>query len=356
MSLNNPILTFRSLYDEHRILWDMLRTPRYVVGLTAVRQFIPSRGFVARNYLSDQENCKIRMSNVQIIPWYAFYVTPNNAIAYSPRDPILPIANIEWGFRTFDTIRLRSKSSPSSNEGFNLDEINRQQRLLKLQNEQPVINFVDMKQQPRDASILNFNDQASDTVTTSDMTNDRNEQSALCNLNLDLTVEKNTAENILDPSIDRRAAISDPYYDSRRLDARFNSSRPKSSRAFVPRRGQFQQNWLDYLTRDTELRTNQNQDSYDNDMQIDQPSTSEQFQQQPQQFQQQQFQQQFQPQFQQQQSQPQSQPQQQQQQQPQFQQQPSQFQQLQNDFPQNLTLGQEFFEGTNDNLRNVLQT
>ncbi|KAK2574741.1 hypothetical protein KPH14_013055 [Odynerus spinipes] len=80
-------------------------------------------------------------------------------------------------------------------------------------------------------------------------------------------------------------------------------------------------------------------------MQIDQqqqPSTSSQFQQQPQQFQQQQFPQQFQTQF---------------QQQPQQPQQPTaQFQDIRNDFPQNLSLGQELFEGGNDNLRNILQT
>lgn len=241
-----PSLTFRSLYDEHRIIWDILRTPHFLVGRTAVRQLIPASSFVARNYLSDQQNCKIRMSNVQIIPWYAFYVTPNNAIAYGPRDPILPIENLQWNFRNYDPVRLRSNWNAASEDGFDLDEINRQQRLLQMQNEQPIINFIGMNQQPRDASILNFNDQASDTVTASSPIVGANEQSALCSMNLDLSVEKNTVENFLEGNVDERLPMDDNYNDRGRSA---NSRANRTDRRFRPRRGQFQQNWLEYLTR-----------------------------------------------------------------------------------------------------------
>jgi len=239
---------FRSLFDEHRIVWDILRTPWYFVAKRNVKQFMPPESFVARNYISNPDTCKIRMSRLQILPWLSLFVTPDNAILYSENDPIVPTENSKWQVVNYDNCKLGGTDSyDPAQHGFQVDNT-------------PITPYADASVQfipsrniaiPQEHRALNFNPNGPSDINM-DSTSLFNSSDAICNPQLDLEIGLSTHEDFrmgnIDSDINRFQRLDyNKGAENRMKNSLLQTGLPMADTAYNPNYARLDDSWSKYL-------------------------------------------------------------------------------------------------------------
>lgn len=237
---------FRTLFDEHRILWDILRSHSYFVTRKAVKQFIPPQSFLARNYISNNETCKIRMSRLQVLPWLTLFVTPDNAVLYSENDAIVPTENNKWIIRNIDNSRLDIVDNYDTfQQGFQTSES------AESANANAAISFIPSRNIsiPTDNRTLNFNPNAPNDIQIDSTT--LIHSGTLCNPQLDLEIGLSTHEDFrqgnVDSDVNRFNRLDYNTADHETTKQLLLSSLQMNDTGYNPNYGRLDDSWSKYL-------------------------------------------------------------------------------------------------------------
>lgn len=212
-----------ALYDDNRIAYDLLRFHDAFVLRQSVRELISPATLFPRNYVTNNDECVVRMTQLHIDPWLSMYVSPSNAIVLDEHFPLLP-AEVTDGWReiVFDHIVLDYK-----------------QRRTKLvadssSSNQQAYNSLSYEIAPVDAStvivpssnlaILNFGDSPDVIRLNSSSTNGPNSgNDNFCSRDIKLSMVLNTDEDFGLADLDtNRPNVGRPSYLQNRDEKKYS--------------------------------------------------------------------------------------------------------------------------------------
>nr|WQF02743.1 MAG: hypothetical protein [Apis mellifra filamentous-like virus] len=228
MSLRNPFrkaqkplqTKVRAIYDEHRVLWDLLRYHRYLVDFQQVKQIVAPNTLFANNYMSTERTCQVNLSPLQNIPWLALYATPDNSIILDRNAFIAPEGNNEDWLLDQDDVVMDYGAT-----GINYRVVNpvtkKPEQKVRYENDyekiQPISNI---RFNEPDYVTLNFNERANVNVRAPEIQAPPSKVSgnynALCQREVNLVLTKTTPSNLGAPNVDS---------DQRKFDRRNGEER-----------------------------------------------------------------------------------------------------------------------------------
>lgn len=100
-------LSAATLFNDRRIIYDTLRTPRAIITARSVRIISPPQELFARNYTTTEEECVVRMSRLLLMNWLAFYVSPTGCIFVDKQFPLIHADIDTWTFPSYDKLKLK---------------------------------------------------------------------------------------------------------------------------------------------------------------------------------------------------------------------------------------------------------
>lgn len=105
--MDDPSYKTPALYDDNRVAYDLLRFHDAFVLKQSVRELISPSTLFPRNYVTNNDECVVRMTQLHLDPWLAMYVSPINAIVLDEHYPLLPAEVTDgWKELTFDNVIL----------------------------------------------------------------------------------------------------------------------------------------------------------------------------------------------------------------------------------------------------------
>lgn len=106
-----------ALFNDSRVSYDLLRFATMLVLPQSVREMISPYTVFARNHISNEEECTVRVNKLHLIPWLSMYVSPANSIVQNDTFPILPL-DVEWTIEQHDRTVL--DYNPAQRRGFKM--------------------------------------------------------------------------------------------------------------------------------------------------------------------------------------------------------------------------------------------
>lgn len=141
-----------ALFNDSRVSYDLLRFATMFVLPQSVREMISPYTLFARNHISNQEECTVRMNKLHLLPWLALYVNPANSIVQNDTYPVLPV-ELEWRLEQHDRTVL--DYNPSQRRGFRMTTVGSDDTSIPSINVKP-ISASSVQIPENNAAILNF--------------------------------------------------------------------------------------------------------------------------------------------------------------------------------------------------------
>lgn len=179
------------LYDDSRIAYDLLRYPSALVMKQSVREVISPYTLFARNHITNQDECVVRMSQLHLNPWLSVYATPENAIIMDENYPLIPVEiNDQWTTPKYDnTIVNLSRSQVTLPQHVTPSQIS------QLINEVKPIDASTINVPDNNLGILNFSE-SPDQLSLNQPLDEKVDN--FCMRNVKLSVVLNTIDNFRD--------------------------------------------------------------------------------------------------------------------------------------------------------------
>lgn len=104
-----------ALYDDSRVAADLLRFHTALVLRQSVREIVSPATLFARNYITNSDECVVRMTQLHLNPWIAMYVSPKNAIVLDENFPLIPAELADtWKTPVYDRTQLNYNNPRNS--------------------------------------------------------------------------------------------------------------------------------------------------------------------------------------------------------------------------------------------------
>lgn len=179
------------LYDDNRIAYDLLRHPTALVMKQSVREIISPYTLFARNHITNQDECVVRMSQLHLTPWLGVYATPDNAIILDENYPLIPAEiNDQWTTPKYDNTIINLSRTQVT-----LPPHTQQGKLAQLINEVKPIDASKIQIPDNTLGILNFTE-SPDQLRMNQALEEKVEN--FCMRNVKLSVVLNTIDNFRD--------------------------------------------------------------------------------------------------------------------------------------------------------------
>lgn len=101
------------LYDDIAVSYDLLRFHTALIMKQSVREVLSPYTLFARNHITTQNECVVRMSHLHLNPWLSMYANPDNAIVLDDNYPLLPVDIVEqWNTPKIDNTVVNLSNKP----------------------------------------------------------------------------------------------------------------------------------------------------------------------------------------------------------------------------------------------------
>lgn len=181
------------LYDDVGISYDLLRFPTALIMKQSVREILSPYTLFARNHITNQDECVVRMSQLHLNPWLSVYSNPDNSIVLDENYPLLPVDLVEqWNTPKIDDTIINLSRTPG--QYVPTPTVDTSNKLPLIDQVQPIdaskINIPD-----NNLAILNFTESPDQLRLTR---NEPEKVENFCMRNVKLSVQLNTVDNFRD--------------------------------------------------------------------------------------------------------------------------------------------------------------
>lgn len=219
------------LYDDVRVSYDLLRFPTALITKRSAREILSPYTLFARNHITSQDECVVRMSQLHLNPWLSVYANPDNSIVLDENFPLLPADLIDqWDTPKIDNTIVNMSRTPGSYIPMPVER-----KHLVLIDEVKPIDASKISVPNDNLAILNFNE-SPDQLRLNQA--EQKQVDNFCMRNVKLSVQLNTADNFRDDG--RQGQIDDTSELLRRLEggkpvvsSSSSSSRPSERDDFL---------------------------------------------------------------------------------------------------------------------------